>query len=178
VLPHINVKFVPRTLGLFLNYPDERTTASPVAEIEDTRAWYLHRTPGGVRYAFENRDAGDALSLFYAALGYRKSYCRHISSDVEHAAYLLDFALQRGAGRELAVVSNDLARLLASFQNLEWTERSFGALAPARQLFRTWREARRDERAHAALLKGKASPTYSVLNDNRFEQHSWHWKTF
>ena len=178
VLPHINVRFVPRTLGLFLNYPDDRTTASPVAEIEDTRAWYLHRTPGGVRYAFENRDPSDALGLFYAALGYRKSYCRHISSDVEYAGYLLDYARQAGLGAELAPVSNDLARLLTSFRNLEWAKSYFSKLAPARQLVRTWREARRDERAHTALFAGKASPSYRVLNDNRFEQHSWLWKTF
>ena len=177
VLPHINVRFVPRTLGLFLNYPDERTTASPMAEIEDTRAWYLHRTPGGVRYAFESRDPSDALSLLYAALGYRKSYCRHISTDVEYAGYLLEYARHAGLGIELAQVSNDLARLLTSFRNLEWTESYFGTLAPARQLVRTWRVARRDERAHTALFAGKASPSYSVLNDNRFEQHSWLWKT-
>jgi len=177
VLPDINVRFVPRTLGLFLNYPDERTTASPVAEIEDMRAWYLHRTPGGVRYAFENRDPSDALALFYAALGYRKSYCRHISSDVEYAGYLLEYARHARSGVELAHVSSDLARLLTSFRNLEWTESYFSTLAPARQLVRTWREARRDERAHTALFAGKASPSYRVLNDNRFEQHSWLWKT-
>jgi glycosyltransferase involved in cell wall biosynthesis len=178
VLPYINVRFVPRTLGLFLNYPDDRTTASPVAEIEDTRAWYLHRTPGGVRYAFENRNPSDALGLFYAALGYRKSYCRHISSDVEYAGYLLEYARDAGLGTELAPVSEDLAGLLTSFRQLEWTESNFSVLASASRLVRTWREARRDEHAHAKLLAGKASPTYSVLNDNRFEQHSWLWKTF
>lgn len=177
VLPYINVRFVPRTLGLFLNYPDERTTASPVAEIEDSRAWYLHRTPGGVRYAFENRDPADALALSFAALGYRKSYCRHTSSDIEYGGHLLDYARRAGAGTQFNSLPQDLARLLVSFRQLEWTESYFSTLAPGRQLVRTWREARRDERAHAALLSGRAAPNYKVLNDNRFEQHSWLWDT-
>ena len=42
---------IPQTLGVFLNYPEERTTASPKAEIEDLRAWYLHRTVAGLASA-------------------------------------------------------------------------------------------------------------------------------
>ena len=88
ILPHINVKFVDSGLGLFLNYPEGQTTLSPRAEIEDLRAWYMHRTPGGVRYAFENRPVEDAEALLCQTLGYRKSFCRHISSDIEYGSYL------------------------------------------------------------------------------------------
>ena len=53
VLPHIKTKVVPEMLGVFWNYPSGQTTCSPRAEIEDLRAWHLHRTLAGVRYAFE-----------------------------------------------------------------------------------------------------------------------------
>lgn len=178
VLPHINVRFIPKTLGLFLNYPDDRTTASPVAEIEDMRAWYIHRTPGGVRYAFEGRAPEEALALCYAALGYRKSYCQHTSCDIEYALHLLRYSIARGCGLELASMERDLAKLLADLKSLEWADQEFHLYSPAAILARTWRNAHMFETTHADMLRGKATPTYRVLNDNRFEQHSWIWKTF
>ncbi len=99
ILPYINVKFIPKTPGLFLNYPDDRTTASPRAEIEDLRAWYINRTPVCVRYAFENLPRQDAEKLFYAAVGYRKSYCKHISADFDYATYLAEYLSSRHDGR-------------------------------------------------------------------------------
>lgn len=177
VFPHINVRFIPRTLGLFLNYPDDRTTASPTAEIEDTRAWYLHRTPGGVRYAFEGRGVKDALQLFYAALGYRKSYCRHISSDIEYSLYLLRYAIQKGSAPDFIEVERDLSGLLTDLRKIEWTERDFYRFSPALVLAQTWRDAGVFEKAHARRFRDKAVPTYRILNDNRFEQHTWLWDT-
>lgn len=177
VLPYINIRFVPKALGLFLNYPDDRTTASPTAEIEDTRAWYMHRTPGGVRYAFETREPEDALRLFYAALGYRKSYCAHISSDIEYSLYLLRYAIHVGHARDMINIECDLSKLLIEFRRLEWTEHNFSTFAPALMLGRTWHDASAFEKTHARQLLGKSTPTYRVLNDNRFEQHTWLWDT-
>jgi len=177
VLPYINVRYVPRTLGLFLNYPDERTTASPVAEIEDARAWYIHRSPGGVKFAFEHRDPADAMRLFHASLGYRKSYATHISSDIEYACNLLRHVLDAGAEPGLAALHASLGELLQGLRRLEWADGSPPFASPAWLLARTWRDSRMRQRAHTRLLKGKAFPAYNVLNDNRFEQHSWLWDT-
>ena len=85
VLPFIKSKIVDCTLGVFWNYPDERTTQSPAIEIEDMRAWYIHRTLGGIRYAFANRSTEDVENLIYLCLCYRKSYCVHTSTDLEYA---------------------------------------------------------------------------------------------
>jgi glycosyltransferase involved in cell wall biosynthesis len=175
ILPHIQVKFIPRLLGLFLNYPDARTTASPMAEIEDTRAWYIHRSPGGVRYAFERRPDGDAQKLFFEALGYRKSYCRHTSSDVDYAIYLLEYLKARHAALPALALENDLYRLRAAISHLEWTDQAFSATAPARRLAEAWWTAASLQRKHARLASGHAHPAYKVLNDNRFEQHFWLW---
>lgn len=176
VLPYVRVKFIPRMLGLFLNYPEARTTASPVAEIEDSRAWYLHRTPGGVRYAFEDRDPGEALALLYTALGYRKSYCTHISSDIEYAQYLAMY-LARTPLTQLPALQRDLSSLLEGMRKLEWTDTEFATLTPARTLRESWRIAQSMESTHSKLLEGRARPAYTLFNDNRFEQHSWIWMT-
>jgi glycosyltransferase involved in cell wall biosynthesis len=177
VLPRINVRFVAKTLGLFLNYPDERTTASPIAEIEDTRAWYIHRTFGGARYAFQDRDPEDALKLFYAALGYRKSYCRHISSDIEYASQLLRYVHSRGGALKLQSVISDLDRLRELMGRIEWVPHYFSRLMPGKLLVKAWREAASVEALHAKLFAGRGSPSYKLLNDNRYEQHHWMWKT-
>ena len=44
ILKFINVAYINENLGIFLNYPDERKSETPLAEIEDLRAWYLYRT--------------------------------------------------------------------------------------------------------------------------------------
>ncbi|KKL52690.1 hypothetical protein LCGC14_2282940, partial [marine sediment metagenome] len=83
ILPYIKTKHIPKTLGIFLNYPDGQTTCSPLAEIEDLRAWYLHRTLAGVEYAFSNYNLEDLENLFMKSLNYRKSFVEHISTDID-----------------------------------------------------------------------------------------------
>ncbi len=111
IMPHIRSVRVPGMLGVFNNYPEERTTQSPRAEIEDLRSWYLWRTTAGMHYAFANRPAEDAARLFVDALSYRKSFCGHVSTDFDLAAAVAEHlagrpdaaawaatALTRGAG--------------------------------------------------------------------------------
>ena len=86
VLPFIKSERIPRLLGVFLNYPEGRTTGSAVAELEDIRAWYLQRTLGGVRYALKHCDPCEVEKLLLLCLRYRKSYTTHVSTDVEYAA--------------------------------------------------------------------------------------------
>jgi len=177
ILPHIEVRFVPKTLGLFLNYPDGQTTASPRAEIEDLRAWYLHRSRGGVRYAFENRLTADAERLLHAALGYRKSYCGHQSSDIEYAIHLAYHLRSRDNAPSLREpILSDLEEMLRQWRALEVSEclpKPYGSL---RTLWRARRAAEAFQARHRALLPS-ASPSYGVFNDNRYEQHSWLWKS-
>jgi glycosyltransferase involved in cell wall biosynthesis len=178
ILPHINVKFIPKTLGLFLNYPDGQTTASPKAEIEDLRAWYVHRTPGGLRYAFENRPIEEAEKQLYTALGYRKSYCGHVSCDIEYATYL---AMHIKARNSAAIVSTQvlpgLEKMLLELRGLEFAEKPPSRIKSLNTLIGAWRNASRYQTQHRETLKSISWPCYSVLNDNRYEQHSWLWKS-
>jgi len=178
ILPYINVKFIPKTLGLFLNYPDGQTTASPKAEIEDLRAWYMHRTPGGLRYAFENRPIEEAEKQLCTALGYRKSYCGHMSCDIEYATYLAQHIKTRNSGSTVAAsVLPGLEKMLSQLRGLEFADRLPSRLESMSMLVGAWRTASQYETQHRGALKSISWPYYNVLNDNRYEQHSWLWKS-
>lgn len=178
ILPYIKVKFIDRMLGLFLNYPDGQTSASPRAEIEDLRAWYMHRTPGGVRYAFENRPIGDAEKLLQLTLGYRKSYCRHISSDIEYGHYLARYIKERKPDSAVAnCVDIGLAEMLQTLRGFELTPHMPTRLGPFARMLDAGRVAARWQTAHRRSFGSSANPSYQLFNDNRYEQHSWLWKS-
>jgi glycosyltransferase involved in cell wall biosynthesis len=178
ILPYINVKFIPKMLGLFLNYPDGQTTASPKAEIEDLRAWYLHRTLGGVRYAYENRPVADVEKQLCTALGYRKSYCGHMSCDVEYANYLAQHIKSRTTDSMIVnSVLPGLELMLSQLRGLEFAEKPPSRLGSMNTLFSAWRTATQYQTQHREDLKSISWPCYNVLNDNRYEQHSWLWKS-
>lgn len=176
ILPHIRVKFIPRTLGLFLNYPEGNTTASPRAEIEDLRAWYIHRTVAGVRYAFADRPVSEAENLLALSLGYRKSYCGHISSDIDYAVALAEYLCRRGSSLA-ATLKADLSWMQDSLCSLETAGKKWKAMLSVLKIIKTQTGFHKKEKLHARLLKEKAMPCYKIFNDNRYEQHSWLWKT-
>ena len=179
VLPMLKVLFVPRTLGLFLNYPDERTTASPRAELEDLRAWYVHRTPAGVRYAFENRTLNDCMGLLGTALGYRKSFCSHLSTDVEYASLLADYMVSSHDTEPwLRPLANDLRLLLASLRGIEAAQDGPLNTTPLRGSLSAMRHAGRIQLRYGRKLKSMGfTPRLVLYNDNRFEQHTMLWKS-
>lgn len=177
VLPYIRVKFIPKTLGLFLNYPDERKTASSLAEIEDLRAWYIHRTIGGIRYAFENRPHSDITQLFFTALGYRKSYCQHFSADIEYAAYLAEYLNEKIPDLWFKNIGFDLHKMLECMRQVEYTATWINKRQAIRSAIKIYRTFLKNQKRHARLLKSSAQPVYQLFNDNRYEQHVNLWKS-
>ncbi|OEO29672.1 hypothetical protein VW23_001920 [Devosia insulae DS-56] len=179
LLPHINVRFVDSMLGLFLNYPDGQTTASPMAEIEDSRAWYLHRTAGGVRYAFDARPVEDAEALLRLCTGYRKSYCGHLSTDVEYGSLLADHVLSREPGSALATaLAPGLHALVEQLRRLEFSPHTTSRRDAIGRMTRAWRTARSWQKEHErAPPELGVRAQYKLSNDNRYEQHSWLWKS-
>ncbi len=178
ILPHIHVRFINKMLGLFLNYPDGQTTASPMAEIEDSRAWYLFRSAGGVRYAFKQRPLQDAEDLLKLCLGYRKSYCGHLSTDIEYAALLAEYILsQDPRSMPARGLYPGLQDLLSTLKTLEFAPLSPSRLEALQTMFNGWRVAKTMKAHHAAILADGSSPQYQLMNDNRYEQHSWLWRS-
>jgi glycosyltransferase involved in cell wall biosynthesis len=180
VLPHIKTKMVDRVLGLFWNYPDERTTQSPLGEIEDIRAWYLHRTLAGVKYAFGHKNIEEVEEFFYHPLAYRKSYCTHISSDLEYAYNLMQFLEEKKPSSPLLKFAPSIKDLFTAYRHLDWIE-DLSYLSPLKLLGKTKQLEREISEKHGQIAKnlGKANfnPNYDIFHDNRHEQHSNLWKT-
>jgi glycosyltransferase involved in cell wall biosynthesis len=175
ILPFIKSKTLPLTLGVFLNYPEERTTQSPRAEVEDLRAWYLHRSEAGVDYALATRDPGDALSLLDKAIGYRKSYFPHLSTDFDYASATMAFVSKRLPGAAVQRCAPAINGALEAYRRLDWLPR----LSPRAPVI----EHNRAQQAIASAasqvqeaLGRKEPPTWTLFKDNRYEQHYGLWE--
>lgn len=180
VLPFIHVVSLPETLGVFLNYPEERTTQSPMAELEDLRAWYLFRTEGGLRYGLDRRPAAVATQLFHLALRYRKSYMERWCSDVDLALVLGRYLAQR-----TPVAYVGIEQLMPGLESLQLAYRRFDELVPAGgmqglerhylqagALEKVWYWADAARRSHRFF---GADGEYWINNDNRWHQHHPLW---
>src|SRR5262249_52898 len=163
VLPFLKTKCVPQLLGVFLNYPEERTTASPRAEIEDTRAWYLHHALGGVRYAFQNRDPADAEKLLLLALNYRKSYVQHPTRDVEYALNVADYLSDVAPDSPALCLAQGAAVLLDAYRALDSVP-SLAARAFAETIHKTRTVAARVQADHRAT-SWLQQVRYEIFND-------------
>jgi len=173
VLPYVKTKCIPQTLGLFLNYPEERTTQSPRAELEDFRAWYLHRTTAGVRYAFADRAASELEDMLRLALHYRKSYCRHWSTDFEYAGAVAQVLQERSPASAFLQLAEGIYQVLLAYRSLDFLTAT-GRRAFAKGHDQTRQLAARVAGCHAAT-GCLQEPVYSIFNDNRYEQHADVW---
>jgi glycosyltransferase involved in cell wall biosynthesis len=171
VLPFVNTQRIPRLLGVFFNYPEPRATGSAVAELEDIRAWYLHRTLGGVRYAMQSRDACEVEKLLLLSLRYRKSYTTHYSSDVEYASHVAAYLRERLPTSPLLGVTAGIERLLAAVRMHDHPEgttpESFGT--GLKDAHTTWAAVQAEHRSSPWLRDVE----YSFGRDNRHEQHAF-----
>jgi glycosyltransferase involved in cell wall biosynthesis len=178
ILPFIKTKYVPRVLGVFNNYPEERTTQHPRAEIEDLRAWYLHRTLAGVSYAFDNRPVQDVIDLLKDTLAYRKCYCQHISTDIDLADSLAAHLARRSNEAKWQDVHGDVRGVLQIFQRFEQLQ--YGDRVERDQIafVRDYRKILSLSKNVARVLGSDRQPAFDVFHDNRYEQHWWTWDTW
>jgi glycosyltransferase involved in cell wall biosynthesis len=176
ILPYITSRFVKQTLGVFNNYPEERTTAHPRAEIEDLRAWYLHRTVAGMEVAFADAPTERLAALFDDTLRYRKCYCYHWSTDLDLAASLATLLEAREDAGAHAGMRPEIETLLAIYRSVELDERARRGATPSFLGFlgKAMRVHKLQQR-HRATLDLPQKPAYLIFNDNRFEQHWWPW---
>jgi glycosyltransferase involved in cell wall biosynthesis len=176
ILPFIKSRVVPATLGIFRNYPSGQTTSSPRAEIEDLRALYLHRTPAGVRYALRHADLHVAEDLLFSALRYRKSYCRHWSTDIEYAHNLADYLRVEHADASGNHLFDGVCKLLDTYRLLDWLPH-ISPHSLRKSLDEAGAIACEIAHQHRQLTAERLQPVYSVFNDNRHEQHNHVWRT-
>ncbi len=171
VLPFINIKFIPRVLGSFNNYQEVRTTAHPRAEIEDTRAWYLFRTPGGVAYIFQNKSEADLIDLLKDTLGYRKAFCGHLSTDIELGLSVCTYLYALTRNNKYKILENFYKMLIEACKSIEM----FNSKIPFRTMVLESKHFNRIKKEIAKMLEVDVLPKISIFHDNRYEQHWWPW---
>lgn len=178
ILKHIHVKYLNRTLGIFLDYPQERVTASSMAEIEDLSAWYAYRTPGGIRYQFELAEIAEIESVLRWAVCYRKSFRRDTGSDIEYACYLAEYLLEREPENALArALRPGLRRLLDDLVELDaTTQLSIQKDSSQRRFHQIKSDFEQITKEHRNILKNE-NILYTFYGDNRFQQHRWLWQS-
>jgi glycosyltransferase involved in cell wall biosynthesis len=175
ILPYIRSEHVPLPLGVFNNYPEERTTQHPRAEIEDLRAWYLHRTPAGVAYAFDQRPAEDVVELLKDTLGCKKCYFLHTSTDIELADSLATYLATGSRASQYRETAAAVRRILEMFRTFERLQPTRQAPFPEIAFARDYQEIQRLSRGIARDLGRESPPAFDVFHDNRYEQHWWSW---
>jgi glycosyltransferase involved in cell wall biosynthesis len=178
IMKHIKSKHVPRRLGVFNNYPEERTTQHPRAEIEDLRAWYLHRTPAGMAYCFDEKPHADVMELFRRSLSYRKAYFRHFSTDIDLGNAIADYLGKRNENPRAAEKALEAtSKLLASMRAMDTLDFRLSPSARQRRLISALWAARQQSTVDQATFALPTRPNYELFNDNRYEQHWWSWST-
>ena len=182
-LPLISVVTLPICLGYFLNYPEERTTASPMAEIEDIRAWYLYRTSAGVGYVLGETSQSEMLGVLRRCMGYRKSYMGGVSTDMELATSIADYVELSG--------HESCAHVFAQGGVIRFARDMYRALDSASEMVSRFSGARLVheiaeviERASFNLAKAQDNLRFTGLpvslrfsNDNRSHQHHYLWRS-
>jgi glycosyltransferase involved in cell wall biosynthesis len=176
LLPFLKSAHLEKPLGLFLNYPEERTTQHPRAEIEDQRAWYLYRTPPGVAYVWDNRPIADVEAFFRRCLVYRKSYCGHLSTDFDMADAMARYMVARGENAVFAAQAMQSAQaMLGRMRALDRLDYRLAPQARRAAVTTMLAEAKRQEAEDQSAFNLDARPRYEIFNDNRYEQHWYSW---
>lgn len=174
----LKVSFIDRALGVFFDYPEERTTASPIAEVEDSLAWYAYRSEGGVGYLFDGRDDYAALALLGDCAAYRKAYLKHTSTDIELGAHLGRLLRARLKDNEtVKTLGSDFDQILTALRGVEYADGLTEARDSDNAVARLRALCGQIETRHRGLIPKSKTLNYGVTNDNRYEQHSWLWKT-
>lgn len=171
LLPRIGVAFVPQTHGQFRDYPDDRASASVRAELEDSLAWYAHRTPAGIGRIGEGLETPELVNLLRWCAGRRKCYSSKPSTDLELGVVVAGLLAGRTdapvwAPRALSCFTR-MRDDLCSYDRVSSLDDPNQSLAAIAQ---RWRAAAED------LSKTLGVDTaFGGVNDNRFDQHSWFW---
>jgi glycosyltransferase involved in cell wall biosynthesis len=160
ILPYIKSMHYPKILGYFWHYPDGQSTLSPKGEIEDLRAWFLHKTKSGINYAFNKMPLNKLEEIFYDALKYRKSYHNEVdkSSFIDYADSIIEYINDKYPNSQIIKYRKEIKKYLKLHRNLE---------------------ENRIYLLHIIILKlfirKKIFKNLNFFNDNRYENYCFPW---
>ena len=174
VFPFIQTAALPKTLGFYFDFPAERVTNSANIEIEDLRAWYLFRTPGGADYLMQGKDASAWEQLFWSALAGRRCWTgAKADCDLSFAVNVLSGLLKRNPNHALRVFERRLQALLREMRRLQdWPGHGLhGAIAESDLIERSRRFFRR-----CAKMRPDLTFPLDYRSDAFFFAHNWTWQ--
>ncbi len=171
--PFVKMKTLPLTLGIFFNYPEERATQSPTAELEDLRAWYLYRSIQGMEYVLKNKDQTFAEEALLLCLKYRKSYCNHWSTDIELAYSVGVYIKKNYPNSKFSDLHDKLLALKDGFN--AYDNDGFSSAENMLVAKRTFNHARKALNIELTKIGFPDSAFFHYSNDNRYEQHQGFW---
>jgi hypothetical protein len=81
---NLNLRFIDDFTGYYENDSTPRKTNSPVAELEDLRAWHLYRSTDYLCKVFRGNQysENEILNFLKYSLSYKKTFCNHNSYDI------------------------------------------------------------------------------------------------
>jgi hypothetical protein len=133
-----------------------------------------------VRYAFANRKTEEIEQLIYLCLCYRKSYCRHTSTDLEYAYNLSLYLKEIAPESQVLKYLPGITTLLNAYRELDWMSK-LSRFSPLGRMLQTRNIAHKIEQEHLKSWNSEQSfglqPNYKIFNDNRHEQHAFLWFT-
>jgi glycosyltransferase involved in cell wall biosynthesis len=171
--PYLTFRHIPETLGMFLDYPSERTTNSPWVEIEDTRAWYIFRTPGGIRYLYRDASQERLEEAFWGSLANRRCYTDGPESDVALAWSILRRVAEQFPASPLVQLAPSLKELLRTLEAIG--TRSDWSHEGEREFLRQLRASERTFYYFQKLRPDLIFPA-DLTADARFFAHTWLWE--
>lgn len=173
ICPFLNLKVIPKTLGIFYNFPEERTTQSPLAELEDIRAWYIFRTGDGIRYILRNKDRCFVEEALKLCLSYRKSFCSHKSTDIEMAILVCKYLKEKYPDSKYIQLLDPLIDLQKSYIAYDNQDLSSGF---SLKIVKKQLSAAKKNLILSANKIGLDQIEFNYSNDNRYEQHNGYWQ--
>lgn len=174
ILPFIKSKTWPETLGMFRDFPGERVTGHPRAEIEDLRGWYLFRTPQGTAYSFQNRPLEDVLQQLKRCFAFRWAGSRHLSSNIDYALNIILY-IESNYDYNVPILKKLVIQAQAELRALEVLRYHAPARIAAQFLCSLFRLKYIGWRISRICSGSKASTVFNIFNDNRYEQHYYPW---
>ncbi len=170
----IRTAALPKTLGFYFDYPAARVTNSANIEVEDHRAWYVFRTPGGLEYLMGREGLPAWEELFWTALSGKRSWTKTPADcDLVFAENALAGLLKRAPSHPLRSLAKTLSALTREMRLLQdWSGRRvwLGSIAEKDLVDRSGRFFEK-----CAKLRPDLTFPADYRADALFFAHAWTW---
>ena len=171
ILKNLNVGFIDKTLGIFLDYKEERKSETPIAEIEDLRAWHLFRTIPGIEYNFGNCSEEEIIDFFKKNFAYRKSFKNTLSVDFYFFYNFVKFYNQKYKHKnkdflKIEYLLKEIIIYYTKFNNFKFWSIVLIPIQYIKIQFKL---------KEIFKLINRRKPKINFFDDNLFEQHNISW---